>query len=77
MSLLVQGTKQGVKIELTPPKRQPPKKIVLHLPQSRPPLEVPAGVQLVLRPEQKERWDFPAVVKRYRGTNPPPVMLGQ
>jgi hypothetical protein len=75
LSLLVQGTKQGVTIRLTPPNRQPPKKIVLHLPRSRPPLDAPAGVQLVLRPEQKQRWDFPTIVNLYRRTNPPPVML--
>lgn len=77
MGLLVQGTKQGVKIDLSLPHRQPPKKIVLHLPRSRPPLEVPAGTELVLRPDQKRRWDFPTVVDQYRRANPPPVVLGR
>ena len=36
MSLLVRGTKQGVEIKFDPPKREPPKTIVLHLPRSRP-----------------------------------------
>ena len=77
MSLLVQGTKQGVKIDLTPPTRQPPKKIVVHLPRSRPPLEVPAGAEVVLRPDQKQRWNFATVVEKYQRTNPPPIIPEQ
>jgi hypothetical protein len=77
MGLLVRGTKQGVKIDLSLPRRRPPKKVVLHLPQSRPPLELPAGVQLVLRPDQKQRWDFPTIVDQYRRTNPPLVTVGR
>jgi hypothetical protein len=76
VSLLVKGLKQGVKIELRVPERQPPKKIVLHLPRSRPPVGLPAAVEWLPRPDQRARWDFPTVVERYRGTNPPPVMPG-
>ncbi len=46
MSLLVQGTKHGVEIKLDPPKRNPPKRIVLHLPQSRPLAAALDGVEV-------------------------------
>ena len=36
MSLLVRGTPAGVEVQLTKPVRNPPKRIVLHLPTSRP-----------------------------------------
>ena len=75
LSLLVQGTKQGVKIDLTPPTRQPPKKIVVHLPRSRPPAGLLHGMEVVLRLDQTKRWDFPTVVKLYRQQNPTPIEL--
>ena len=66
MSLLVQGTKHGVEIKLDPPKRNPPKRIVLHLPQSRPLAAALYGVEVMPRPDQGKHWDFPAVVNAYR-----------
>ncbi len=65
MSLLVRGTASGVQVELDPPKRRPPKRIVLHLPKSRPLVESLEGVELAVRSDQKRRWDFPSVVKLY------------
>ena len=66
MSLLVRGTTQGVEIKLDPPKRSPPKKIILRLPRSRPLIETVEGVEVVIRPDQKKRWDFPTVVDLYQ-----------
>ena len=74
MSLLVQGTKRGVKITLDPPKRNSPKRIVLHLPRSRPLAAALNGVQVELRPDQQQHWDFPAVVNTYRRSNSPAVL---
>jgi len=65
ISFVVRGAAEGVRLELQPPKRQPPERIVLHLPKSRPLLGSPEGVQVVARCEQKTRWDFPAVVQLY------------
>ncbi len=65
MNLRTRGTASGVQIEFTPPKRSPPKRIVLHLPESRKPVEAVAGVELALRPPQKKRWDFATVVQLY------------
>jgi hypothetical protein len=66
LSLSVRGTAAGVRVQLTPPDRQPPRRIVLHLPESRP-LETPLdGVEVQSRPAQKKRWDFPGVVELYR-----------
>ena len=72
MSLLVRGTKEGVQIKLDPPKRNPPKKIVLRLPRSRPLLETPAGIEVVERPDQKQRWDYPSIVELFLRQNPRP-----
>ncbi|OHB69161.1 MAG: hypothetical protein A2V70_21190 [Planctomycetes bacterium RBG_13_63_9] len=66
MGLSVRGTATGVQLKLDPPRRQPPARIVLHLPKSRPLLGSVDGVEVVVRPDQKQRWDFPAVVNLYR-----------
>jgi hypothetical protein len=65
MSLRVTGTARGVSIKLDPPRRQPPKRILLYLPKSRQPMKPVRGVEVVVRPEQKKRWDFPTVVRLY------------
>ena len=65
MSLSVRGTPSGVEVQLTKPTRNPPKRIVLHLPASRPLIGEPNGVDVVVRPDQKKRWDFPTVVEMY------------
>jgi len=65
MGLRVTGTAKGVLIKLDPPRRQPPKRIILYLPKSRQPVESVRGVEVVVRPEQKKRWDFPTVVQLY------------
>ena len=65
MSLRIRGTATGVAIELAPPRRQLPQRIVLHLPQSRPLLKAPKGVNVVYRPDEARRWDFPTVIETY------------
>jgi hypothetical protein len=66
MSFTARGTAKGVELKLDPPRRNPPKRIVLHLPKSRP-LAVPVeGVEVALRSDQTKRWDFPAVVNVYQ-----------
>jgi hypothetical protein len=62
MSLSVRGTPSGVEVQLTKPTRNPPKRIILHLPASRPLIGELSGVDVVVRPNQKKRWDFPTVV---------------
>ncbi|MCC6858482.1 MAG: hypothetical protein IT158_07970 [Bryobacterales bacterium] len=71
MDLLVRGMARGVAVEMTGPLREAPRRIVLHLPESRPWLNARAGVSLDRRPDQKTRWDFPAVVARYRSSMTP------
>jgi hypothetical protein len=66
MSLRLRGTLTGVEVKLDPPRRQPPSRIVLHLPTSRPVLKTPKGVNVVYRPDQARRWDFPAIIEAYR-----------
>jgi hypothetical protein len=66
VSLRTYGTKRGVEIKFAPPRRQPPKRVVLHLPKSRPPVGLPKGVTVAFRPEQSRRWDWPAVVEAYQ-----------
>jgi len=66
MSLRVTGTKKGVQVKLDPPRRQSPKRIFLYLPRSRPLVESVQGVEIIVRSDQKNYWDFPAVVRLYR-----------
>jgi hypothetical protein len=68
MSLLVRGTPSGVEVQLTKPVRNPPKRIVLHLPSSRKLTDTLPGVDVVVRPDQKTRWDFPTIIKAYKRT---------
>jgi hexosaminidase len=68
MAMTVRGTKNGVEVDLDSPKRNPPKRIVLTLPESRPLLGSLRDVEVVRRPDQKTRWDFPAVVDLYEET---------
>ena len=65
MDLVVRGTKKGVDVMLDPPKRNPPQRIVLTLPESRPLHGSLDGVEIVQRRDQKKRWDFPTVVALY------------
>ena len=73
MNLVVRGVAGGVQVSLSAPTRTPPKRIVLHLPASRPLISPVAGVTVVTRPDQKERWDFPTVVRKYLASGPPEV----
>lgn len=70
MNLTVRGTADGVQIQLDPPRRRPPSRIVLHLPKARPAAMLPPGVELVKRSDQGERWDFPTVIEKYREIAP-------
>jgi hypothetical protein len=65
MDLMVRGTASGVEVQLQPPRRQPPERIILHLPDSRPLLKPIEGVEVAHRPDQGKRWDFATVVDRY------------
>jgi len=65
INLIVQGTAKGVEVSFSPPTRNPPKRIVLHLPKSRPLVNRLSGADVVVRANQKQRWDFPTVVSKY------------
>ncbi|NQU23308.1 MAG: discoidin domain-containing protein [Candidatus Nealsonbacteria bacterium] len=75
MAMTVRGTSEGVEVELDRPQRQTPKKIVLHRPRSRPLVGKLEGIEVVMRADQKKRWDFPTVVSLYNQSNPPPVWI--
>lgn len=68
IGLTVTGVANGVTVQLTPPQRQKPKRIVLYLPSSRPLTGTLGGVDLTVRSDQKKQWDFQAVVDLYRQT---------
>jgi len=70
ISFRTRGTTKGIQLAIEPPRRQPPKRIVFHLPKSRPLLGSPKGVEIAFRPSQKKRWDFPTVVKLYQEQAP-------
>jgi len=81
VDLTVRGAAEGVRVnlDLTPgdspganlaapsgaPLRRPPKRILLHLPASRPLVGSLERVEVVTRSDQKKQWDFPTVVKLY------------
>ncbi|MFH1743612.1 MAG: hypothetical protein ABIH23_31800 [bacterium] len=64
------GTAKGVKIKFEPPRREPPQRIVLHLPKSRPLVGTAKGIDVETRSDQKKRWDFPTVVNLYNERAP-------
>jgi hypothetical protein len=66
MSLVVRGLPAGIEVRLDPPRRRPPRRLVLHLPQSRPLVAAVGGVEVVPRPDQKIPWDFARVQRLYR-----------
>lgn len=68
MNLTIRGKTRGVEVELEPPKRNPPKRIVLRLPKSRPLAGSLKGVEVVQRADQKKRWDLPTVLALYKET---------
>ncbi|MHB8897477.1 MAG: hypothetical protein ACYC6Y_01880 [Thermoguttaceae bacterium] len=71
VNLTIRGTAAGIEIQLDPPRRNPPRRMVVHLPKSRPAEALPPGVEAVVRDDQEERWDFAAVVEKYRKIAPP------
>jgi hypothetical protein len=73
LDLIVHGLAGGVQVSLSAPTRTPPKRILLHLPASRPLTGRVTGVTVVTRPDQKERWDFPTVVRKYLSSLKPEV----
>ncbi len=68
MNLTVRGTPKGVEVNLDAPKRNPPKRIVVSLPKSRPIAGTLDGVEVVQRSDQQQRWDFPTVLALYKKT---------
>jgi hypothetical protein len=71
IDMIVSGTPKGVRMQFKPVFRQQPKRVVLHLPGSRP-LEAPIpGVTVETRPDQRKQWDFATVVDMYLKTAPP------
>ncbi len=65
LSFRTRGTARGVELSFQPPRRNPPARIILHLPESRPLVGTLKGVTVVVRKDQGERWDFPTVVRAY------------
>jgi hypothetical protein len=75
MSLRLRGTATGVEVKLDSPRRQPPSRIVLHLPSSRPAAKAPKAVTVIYRPDDVRRWDFSTVIEAYRKLPAPPLIL--
>ncbi|MCY2924710.1 MAG: chitobiase/beta-hexosaminidase C-terminal domain-containing protein, partial [Planctomycetota bacterium] len=71
VSLVVRGTSGGVEVDVVRPARTAPKRIVLHLPKSRPLVRPIEGVDVVVREDQKEKWDYAKVVSLFRQEKDP------
>ncbi|HEY5914050.1 MAG TPA: malectin domain-containing carbohydrate-binding protein [Verrucomicrobiae bacterium] len=65
LSLRVRGKANGVEVSFDPPRRSPPARIVLHLAKSRPLLNRVGAVNIAVRLDDLQRWDFPKVVDLY------------
>jgi len=70
MDLRVQCNEQGIQMDFGPPQRQTPKRIVLHLPESRSFRSSLKGLEVVTRKNQTKRWDFSTVIALYRPQQP-------
>lgn len=75
LALHTRGTSRGVEVIFNPPSRCVPKKIVLHLPRSRPLVGRLTGVDVVVRPDQQKPWDFARVVALYQKQAPQPLAI--
>ncbi len=73
VSLRVRGATMGVEVRFSPPRRQPPAHIVLHLPASRPLLKGVKNISVAYRPDEIRHWDFPTVVQIYEKGLPPKI----
>jgi hypothetical protein len=73
LSLVIRGTAQGMRIRFAPPRRNPPKRVALYLPEARRLANELEDVEVVTRSNQTKRWDFPTVVALYAQSDPPPV----
>lgn len=75
LSLRTRGTAKGIEVQWTPPARTAPKRIVLHLPRSRPLQGTLPGVEVAARPDQSRPWDFARVVAMYQKQAPQPMAI--
>jgi len=66
LGLMVRGQAKGVEVRFDAPRRSPPVRVVLHLPESRPLLKSVHNVGVAVRPNDPQRWDYPTVVQLYR-----------
>ena len=66
LSLRVRGIERGVEVKLTSLRRSPPRRIVLHLPETRRAVRAPTQVRVEYRSRQTRRWDFSTAVALYR-----------
>jgi hypothetical protein len=64
MSLRVTGRSDGVELSVKLSRRDPPEKITLYLPESRPLINSAEGIEIVIREDQKVRWDFESVANK-------------
>lgn len=70
ISFSVRGTSRGVELQWSAPERRAPRRVILHLPETRELLNVVEDLQVVYRRSQSRRWDFAAVVKEYGDVQP-------
>ncbi|MBN1443698.1 MAG: hypothetical protein JXA90_13395 [Planctomycetes bacterium] len=70
LDLRAVSTAEGITVRLRAPRRDPPARIRLHAPGSRPVLEPPAGVEIVRREPQSRRWSLEEVIRIYREQPP-------
>jgi len=70
VDLTIKGNETGVDITWKSPVRKVPRRVVLHLPESRRATAVPQGIIVEYRTPQTRRWDFAAVLRDYDKIKP-------
>ena len=70
VSFSVRGNDRGVELQWEGPERRTPRRVVLHLPESRGLVNACEGVEVAYRRDQSRHWDLAAVLQEYEKVKP-------
>ena len=66
VNMKVRGTPNGVDITFSGAERNKPEKIVIYLPKTRPVINKPEGIEVLIRTNQTKHWDMGVVTELYK-----------
>ena len=70
VSFIVRGNDRGIELQWEGSERRTPRRVVLHLPESRGLVNACEGIEVVYRRDQSRRWDMAAVIQEYEKVKP-------